>query len=50
MAARVAAQLSKENEVLVETVRGGLGEFSALINDQQVISTSRLGIRSRERL
>ena len=42
MAARVAAELRKEDEVLVETVRGGLGEFSVLINDQQVVSTSRL--------
>ena len=42
MAARVAARLKDENEdVLVETVPGELGEFSVLINDDQVLSTSR---------
>jgi len=42
MAARVAAQLSKENGVEVETVKGGLGEFSVYINGQNVIDTNRL--------
>jgi hypothetical protein len=42
MAARVAAQLSKENAVVVETVRGGLGEFSVYIDGQKVIDTNRL--------
>ena len=42
MAASVAAQLSKENGVEVETVRGGLGEFSVSIDGQKVIDTNRL--------
>jgi len=42
MAARVAAQLSKENGVEVETVSGGLGEFSVSIEGQKVIDTNRL--------
>jgi hypothetical protein len=42
MAARVAAQLSKENGVEVETARGGLGEFSVSIDGQKVIDTNRL--------
>ncbi len=41
MAARVAAQLSKENGVEVETVSGGLGEFSVSIDGQKVIDTNR---------
>lgn len=40
MAARVAAQLSNEN-VKVNTVRGGLGEFSVSIDDQKVVDTNR---------
>ena len=42
MAARVAAQLKDENDVEVETVKGGLGEFSVYIDDRKVIETSRL--------
>lgn len=42
MAARVAAQLSKENAHVVETVRGGLGEFSVYIDGKKVIDTNRL--------
>jgi hypothetical protein len=42
MAARVAAQLSKENGLEVETARGGLGEFSVSIDGQKVIDTNRL--------
>jgi len=41
MASRVAAQLRKENNVMVETVRGGLGEFSVYIDEQKVIDTNR---------
>ncbi len=41
MASRVAAQLQKENNVAVETVRGGLGEFSVYIDEQKVIDTNR---------
>ncbi|MEK6283796.1 MAG: hypothetical protein AABN95_25855 [Acidobacteriota bacterium] len=42
MASRVAAQLRKENDVQVETVKGGLGEFSVYIDDRKSIDTNRL--------
>lgn len=42
MASRVAAALKKENGIEVETVRGGLGEFSVSINDRKVVDTNRL--------
>ena len=42
MASRVAAQLNKENNVDVEMVKGGLGEFSIYIAEQKVIDTNRL--------
>jgi hypothetical protein len=42
MASRVAAQLRRENNVQVETVRGGLGEFSVYIDDRKIIDTNRL--------
>ena len=41
MASRVAAQLRKENNVAVETVRGGLGEFSVYLDEKKVIDTNR---------
>jgi hypothetical protein len=41
MAASVAAQLSQENDLKVETVRGGLGEFSVSIDGKKVIDTNR---------
>ena len=41
MASRVAAQLSKDDDVEVETVGGGLGEFSVYIDGQKVIDTNR---------
>ena len=42
MAARVAAQLSKENDIEVATAKGGLGEFSVSIDGQKMIDTNRL--------
>ena len=42
MAARVAAQLSKENDIEVATANGGLGELSVSIDGQKVIDTNRL--------
>lgn len=42
MASRVAAQLRKENDAQVETLRGGLGEFSVHIDGLRVIDTNRL--------
>jgi hypothetical protein len=41
MASRVAAQLKKENDVDVETVKGGLGELSIYLDDRKVIETNR---------
>ena len=41
MASRVAARLNKENNVEVETVKGGLGEFSVYIDERKVIDTNR---------
>lgn len=37
----MASQLEKEN-VQVEKVKGGLGEFSVWVDDQKVIDTHRL--------
>ena len=42
MASRVAAELRKENGLSVETVKGGLGEFSVYVDDRKVIDTNRL--------
>jgi len=42
MAASVAAQLSKETNTEVQTVKGGLGEFSVFIDGKKVINTNRL--------
>ena len=41
MAASVAAQLSKENDLEVQTVKGGFGEFSVSVDGQKVIDTNR---------
>jgi hypothetical protein len=41
MAARVASQLEKE-DVPVEKVKGGFGEFSVWVDDQKVMDTPRL--------
>lgn len=41
MASRVAAQLKKENNIEVEMVKGGLGEFSVYIDEEKVIDTNR---------
>jgi len=41
MASRVAAQLTRENNAEVETVKGGLGEFSVYMDEQKVIDTNR---------
>ncbi len=42
MAARVAAQLKEETGAHVETVKGGLGEFSVHIDGHKVVDTNRL--------
>ena len=38
----MAAELRKETDAPVETVRGRLGEFSVYIDDRNVIDTSRV--------
>ncbi len=42
MAARVAEELKAENGVEVETVKGGLGEFSVHLGGRKIVETSRL--------
>lgn len=42
MASRVAAALKNTPDLEIETIGGGLGEFSVLIDQQKVIDTSRL--------
>jgi hypothetical protein len=42
MAARVAARLRKEDGAEVETIKGGLGEFSVSVGERKVVDTSRL--------
>lgn len=42
MAARVAAELSKEDDLEVQTIKGGFGEFSVSIDGQKAIDTNRL--------
>jgi hypothetical protein len=42
IASRVAAELSKESDVEVQKVRGGLGELSVYIDERKVIDTNRL--------
>ena len=37
----MAAQLSKEDDLKVETSKGGLGEFSVSLDGQKVIDTNR---------
>ena len=42
MAARVAAELSKDSDLEVQTIKGGFGEFSVSIDGVTRIETSRL--------
>ncbi|MFN2513600.1 MAG: hypothetical protein ABR568_19545 [Pyrinomonadaceae bacterium] len=42
IAARVAADLSKESDLTVETVKGGLGELSVDLDGSKVFEGSRL--------
>jgi len=42
MAARVAAELKQDENVQVETVRGGLGEFSVRLDGREVVKTNPL--------
>lgn len=42
MAASLAAKVRKECNANVETLRGGLGEFTVLVEGQEIVNTSRL--------
>lgn len=42
IAARVAANLSQESDLTVETVKGGLGELSVAIDGSKVFEGNRL--------
>ena len=42
MAARVARQLREEDDLQVETVAGGFGEFSIFLDGRKAITTNRL--------
>ena len=42
MAARVASQLRQQHQLQVETVSGGLGEFSVFMDGRKTIDTNRL--------
>jgi hypothetical protein len=42
MSASVAAELSKDNDIEVKRIKGGLGEFSVSIDGRKVIDTSRI--------
>ena len=42
MAARVAAELSKESDVQVELIKGGLGQFDVFLDGRSVVKTNRL--------
>lgn len=42
IAARVAADLSRDSNVAVETVKGGLGELSVDVNGERVFTGNRL--------
>ena len=42
MAARVAAELSKELDVRIETIKGGLGQFDVVVDGCSVVKTNRL--------
>lgn len=42
IAARVAADLKRESDVTVETIKGGLGELSVDIDNARVFTSNRL--------
>lgn len=50
MASRVAAQLNKEKNVEVGTIKGGLGEFSVFLDGQKVIDTNRFWYPSTNKI
>ena len=45
----MAAELNKDGAVEVETVAGGIGEFTALVDGAEVLSSGRLLVYPRAR-
>ena len=41
MAARVAAELSKQPDVQVVLIKGGLGQFDVLVDGRSIVKTNR---------
>lgn len=50
MAARVAAEVSKEPGTHVETIKGELGQFDVFVDDRSVVKTNRLWYPSPRRV
>jgi len=50
MADSVAAELSKDNDVDVETTKGGFGEFSVYVDGQKVVDTNRFWYPKRDKV
>ena len=50
MASRVAAQLNKDDNLEVETIKCGLGEFSVVIDEKKVIDTNRFWYPSTSKI
>jgi hypothetical protein len=50
MAASLAAKLRNELDVCVETIPGGFGEFTVLLDGQEVVRTSRFWFPSPTRV
>ncbi len=38
----MAAELSKDSDARVETIKGGLGQFDVFVDDRSVVKTNRL--------
>ena len=50
MAARVAAELRKETDARVETIKGGVGEFDVFVDGSRVVHANRLWYPSPRRV
>jgi len=50
MATRVAAELTTEKNVIVEKVKGGLGEFRVDVEGETVVDTHRLWYPSTKKV
>ena len=50
MAARVAAELSKQPDTRIETIKGELGQFDVSVDGRNVVKTNRLWYPSPRRV